>query len=314
MPAFFVAASPLMVSTLSPKGDGVPREIANNRLETGLYSGIITFSFLYSMKPFLVTQLFIYPVKSLGGIEVFSAQVLPKGLAFDRRLMLVDENHRFLTQRYVPKMALCKMSFAEDGRKISVCFNGESFDLPMSGSGEAIKAEIWNDLVEVTEPDTALSKWFSDRLGISCKLVAFPEENPRPVDPDFALTSSDQTSLSDGYPILVIGQSSLEDLNKRLAEPVGIDRFRPNIVFTGGLPHEEDSWSRFAVGKVAMAGVKPCARCVMTTINQQTGEAGKEPLATLNSYRKVATKVLFGQNVIPLEKGIIHVGDEIILG
>lgn len=264
------------------------------------------------MHSFLVSQLFIYPVKSLGGIEVTSAFVLPKGLQFDRRWMLVDDKLRFLTQRNVPQMALCKMSLAENGNKISVGIKGESYHLPMNWGGEAFMAEIWDDVVKVTEPDLTLSKWFSDRLGISCKLVAFPEENPRPVDPDFALGTNDQTSLSDGYPILVIGQSSLDELNTRLTDPVGIDRFRPNIVFTGGQPHEEDTWRRFAIGKVAMEGVKPCARCTVTTINQQTGEAGKEPLATLNSYRKMGNKVLFGQNVIPLESGVIRVGDEIL--
>jgi uncharacterized protein YcbX len=183
----------------------------------------------------------------------------------------------------------------------------------MVGGGHVFKAVIWNDVVEVTEPDRALSQWFSGKLGITCKLVAFPEENPRPVDPDFAINSADQTSLSDAYPILIIGQPTLHDLNARLEEPVPMNRFRPNIVFTGGLPYEEDKWKNFSIGGVAMAGVKPCARCMVTTIDQQTGVAGKEPLATLSNYRKVGNKVLFGQNVIPLESGVIRVGDEITL-
>jgi len=280
----------------------------------GYFNGIIIFSFICRMHPFIVSQLFIYPVKSLGGIEVSVAEVLPKGLALDRRWMLVDENNRFLTQRVIPEMALMKLAFNAGEKQVSVHFKGESAILPSMANGQPFMAVVWNDVVEVTEPDVSISKWFSDRLGISCKLVAFPEENPRPVDPDFALSPGNQTSLSDGYPILIIGQSSLDNLNTRLNTPVGFDRFRPNIVFTGGLPFEEDTWKRFSIGKVAMAGVKPCARCVMTTIDQQTGLAGKEPLATLSSFRKVGNKVLFGQNVIPLFKGMINIGDEIILG
>jgi len=266
------------------------------------------------MEPFIVSQLLVYPVKSLGGIAVSSSEVQPKGLAYDRRWMLVDENNRFLTQRVVPEMALMKMAFNASEKQVSVHYKGESAILTSMANGEVLKAVIWDDVVEVTEPDLSISKWFSDRLGIACKLVAFPEENKRHVDPGFALSASDQTSLSDGYPILVIGQSSLDDLNTRLHTPVGFDRFRPNIVFTGGLPFAEDAWNRFSIGKVAMAGVKPCARCVMTTIDQQTGLSGKEPLFTLSSYRKAGNKVLFGQNVIPLEKGTITIGDEIILG
>lgn len=197
--------------------------------------------------------------------------------------------------------------------QVLVHFGGESVLLPQSIHGETIHATVWNDEVKVVALDANYSEWFSKHIGISCKLVAFPEENPRPVDPDFAINSTDETSLSDGYPVLVIGQSSLDDLNARLPEPVGMDRFRPNIVFTGGLPYEEDMWGRFRIGEVAMAGVKPCARCVMTTIDQQTGVAGKEPLATLSQYRRLGNKVLFGQNVIPLKNGIIHVGDQIIL-
>jgi uncharacterized protein YcbX len=265
------------------------------------------------MHSLIVSGLFIYPVKSLGGFEVSAAQVLPKGLANDRRWMLVDENHRFLTQREVHRLSLLITSMDSLTGQVRVRAGDESLLLPQVVIGETLFTSVWNDRVEVVALDAVFDEWFSKHIGISCKLVAFPEENPRPVDPDFAINSTDHTSLSDGYPVLVIGQSSLDDLNARLEDPVPMNRFRPNIVFTGGLPYEEDNWKRFSIGGVAMAGVKPCARCVMTTIDQQTGVAGKEPLATLSQYRKVGNKVLFGQNVIPLEMGMITVGDEIIL-
>jgi uncharacterized protein YcbX len=265
------------------------------------------------MQPLIVSELNVYPVKSLGGFSVDTAEVFSKGLANDRRWMLVDENNRFLTQREVHKLSLLNTSIDSFTGQVRIHAGDESLLLPQVVTGETLFTSVWTDRVEVVALDAVFGEWFSKQIGIACKLVAFPEENPRPVDPDFAINSTDQTSLSDGYPIMIIGQSTLDDLNTRLEEPVPMNRFRPNIVFTGGLPHEEDKWKRFSIGGVAMAGVKPCARCVVTTIDQQTGVAGIEPLATLSNYRKVGNKVLFGQNVIPLANGIIKVGDEIAL-
>lgn len=264
------------------------------------------------MNALVVSQLFIYPVKSLGGIEVSESRVLPKGLEYDRRWMLIDEYNRFLTQRLLPKMALIKTTLEKDS--IRTHYNGSSLTIPYQPSGDNLVADIWDDAVEVKEVDESISRWFSVVLNRACKLVAFPEENSRYVDPHFSIHADDQTSLSDGYPILIIGQSSLDDLNSRLESPVGMERFRPNILFTGGAPYEEDAWKTFSIGNVHLAGVKPCARCVMTTIDQQTGESGKEPLAILSSYRKTGNKVLFGQNVIPLSKGMIQIGDEVLIG
>lgn len=267
------------------------------------------------MVTMVVAQLFIYPIKSLGGIQVTSAKVFAKGLEFDRRWMLVDAENKFMTQRLIPEMALFKTAFSNgDKGPITITFNGDTLTLPDLNTGAFFSAQIWDDTVDVQEVDTSVSNWFTRHLGRPCALVAFPEKNIRPVDADYAISNSDQTSLSDGYPILLLGQSSLDDLNSRLAVPVPVNRFRPNIVFTGGVPFAEDRFKQFAIQRVAMAGVKPCARCVMTTIDQQTGEAGNEPLATLSTYRKIGNKVLFGQNVIPLNEGIIRVGDEIILG
>jgi uncharacterized protein len=260
-----------------------------------------------------VSQLFIYPVKSLGGISLQQSKVLAKGLAYDRRWMLIDEQGNFLTQRKLPVMALFKTSFSDDGQHIQVQFENEQLLIPFTISGNTFKAQVWDDEVDVVEVNQSISAWFSRYMGFTCRLVAFPEDKPRPVDPDYAIDTKSQTSLSDGYPLLIIGQASLDDLNGRLAERVGMERFRPNIVFDGGAPYEEEGWKRFRIGSLEMAGVKPCARCVMTTIDQQTGTVGKEPLAALSVYRRVGNKVLFGQNVIPLNEGMIRVGDEILL-
>jgi uncharacterized protein YcbX len=261
--------------------------------------------------PLIISQLYIYPIKSLGGFSLQRSKVLPKGLEYDRRWMLIDDRHEFLTQRTLPIMALFRTSFSHDGKNIDVFYKGDKIQIPLEMKGSTLKAKVWGDEVEVIPAEEETNKWFSKNIGFSCRLVAFPEENTRPVDPDYAFAPDNKTSLSDGYPVLIMGQSSLDDLNARLEDRVGVDRFRPNIVFEGGIPYEEDTLKRFMIGSVAMEGVKPCGRCVMTTIDQQTGAGGKEPLATLSTYRKVGNKVLFGQNVIPVSEGFISVGDEI---
>lgn len=262
----------------------------------------------------VISQLTIYPIKSLGGFSVSTAKVLSKGLEFDRRWMLVDENHRFLTQRALPHMALFSTEVVLHEQKLIIRFESDTVQAPLVAKGSAMRATVWGDEVDVITMDAAIDHWFSQLLGFTCRLVAFPEENSRPVDSDYAISDSNQTSLSDGYPILMVGEASLYDLNARLTEPVTMDRFRPNIVFSGGLPYAEDNWKRFSIGGVKMAGVKPCGRCTVTTVNQQTATVGKEPLATLSTYRKVDNKVLFGQNVIPITEGVIAVGDKLVVG
>lgn len=257
-----------------------------------------------------VSQINIYPIKSLGGISLKSATVMPKGLRHDRRWMLIDEENIFLTQRVHNNMALFRMGISDSGFRVS--FEGRQLDITSSIEGEPIRAKIWDDEVTVQEVSAAHSEWFSRNLGIRCKLVAFPEENERPVDEKYRV-GNDHVSLADAYPLLIIGQSSLDDLNERLEVPVPMNRFRPNVVFTGGDAFAEDSWSRFRLGNVTFAGVKPCARCVLTTVDQETGIKGKEPLATLSTYRRKESKVLFGQNIIPITTGEIYLGDEIII-
>jgi uncharacterized protein YcbX len=247
----------------------------------------------------------------MGGIRLNSAKVEGKGLKFDRRWMLVDENNMFITQRKISALSLFKLEMKPDF--FLVRFKNESIELPFSTpqNTKPILSTIWDDQVSTIEVSRNYSQWFSDKLGFKCKLVSFPEDNTRLVDPQYAV-NHDNVSLADGYPILAIGQSSLDDLNQKLESPVPMDRFRPNLVFTGGKPYEEDSWKEFTVGTNKFLGVKPCSRCVLTTIDQLTGEQGKEPLATLATYRKKENKIYFGQNVLSIDHYEIHEGDEII--
>jgi uncharacterized protein len=266
------------------------------------------------MKELVLTEIWIYPVKSLGGIPLRSAKVMGKGLEFDRRWMLVDDNNVFMTQRIHTQMAMFKMSLT--GRQITVTKKNAttnasvSFSADLAPTGKITRAKIWDDEVDVMELDPALSKWFSDHLRMSCRLVSFPEQNPRAVDPRYKV-NDENVSLADAYPFLIIGESTLADLNARLTSPVPMNRFRPNFVFTGGEPYEEDTWREFKIGGNKFVGVKPCGRCVLITVNQETAEKGIEPLYTLSTYRKSEAKVLFGQNLVAIDNGTVNVGDKI---
>jgi hypothetical protein len=258
----------------------------------------------------IVSEIWIYPIKSLGGIELESARVLHKGLEYDRRWMIVDEHNVCMTQRVFPVMALFKLSWGPGG--FSIHFKNESLLLPFTVHGESFTAQIWDDKVEVYETDPAISEWFTEKIGVPCRLVAFPEKNTRPIDDRYAVIPDD-VSLADGYPLLIIGQNSLNDLNNRMKTPSPMNRFRPNIVFTGGTPYEEDSWREFRIGNNRFVGVKPCARCVLTTVDQDTAEKGKEPLVTLATYRREGNNIYFGQNLVVLEGDVIKRGEELVL-
>ena len=263
------------------------------------------------MKSLQLSQIWIYPVKSMGGISVTSSCVRAKGLEYDRRWMLIDDQGVAMTQRTDPKMALFKPIIQQD--RMTIAFEGNTLDVPLITKTKTITpARVWDDGVATVEVSEHHSAWISARLGVTCKLVFFPEENPRPVDAAFRI-NDEHVSLADAYPILIIGQSSLDDLNLKLDQPVPMDRFRPNLVFTGGEPYEEDAWKRFTVGTNRFSGVKPCARCMVPTIDQQKGEKGIEPLRTLSTYRKRENKTYFGQNVLPIDQAKIHIGDSIFV-
>lgn len=261
-----------------------------------------------------LSQIFIYPIKSLGGIALPKAQVEDRGLQYDRRWMLVDEQGQFMTQRAFAGMALLQVALGAEGLQVSHRShkNLAPLFIPFEPAGlNPVQVTVWEDSCLALEVSAEANAWFSRALGRSCRLVYMPDTSRRPVDPDYA-TPGAITSFSDGFPILLIGQASLEDLNSRLSEPVGMERFRPNLVFTGGQAFEEDDWNYFCIGEHAFQGVKPCRRCVMTTIDQQTAEKGKEPLQTLSTYRQKGNKILFGQNVLPFTPGqTLCIGDPI---
>ncbi|MVM41505.1 MOSC domain-containing protein [Spirosoma sp. HMF3257] len=266
-----------------------------------------------------ISELYIYPIKSLGGISVPEVMVEEKGFRYDRRFMLVTPEGEFMTQRTCHQMAL--IDVAIQGEKLCVWYRhlpDDVLELPLSGgeSTETMLVTVWDSkdiLAQVVSAEA--DRWFSKVLGTTCRLVFMPETTHRAVDPTYAL-DNDAVSFADGYPYLLISQASLDTLNQRLAEPVSMLRFRPNVVVEGSLSYEEDSWAEFRVGDLDFFGVKPCARCVLTTIDPETGVQGKEPLRTLTTYRKWNAKILFGQNVLAKSTGntplgIIRVGQSV---
>lgn len=259
-----------------------------------------------------VSQLFTYPIKSLGGIAKQAVEITSTGFKHDRRWMLVDENNIFLSQRSHPQMALLQTGENTDG--IFVFHKQhplQSILLPfVTEYKKKLNVKVWDDVCEAQEADEETNNWFSDMLNINCKLVYMPDNTKRLVDKKYA-NNNEITSFSDGYPMLMIGQESLDKLNKKLIEALPINRFRPNLVFTGGHAHIEDEMAAFSIGGLNFLGVKPCARCVMTTIDQQTAASGKEPLKTLAGYRMKNNKIYFGQNVLQQQNGFIKVADEI---
>lgn len=260
-----------------------------------------------------LSEIWIYPVKSLAGIRLEQSVVTSRGLEYDRRWMLVDEENIFLGQRTHTQLALFRLKIDEDMLHISHAdLSNGSVSFLLSQKYNAILSDVmvWEDCVAAAEVSSDISAWFSGILGFNVRLVYMPEESLRKVDPDYAVNPTDITSFSDGFPYLIIGQSSLDDLNSRLKKPVSIKRFRPNLVFSGGTAYEEESWSQFTIGNLPFYGVKPCGRCIMTTVDPEKGVfSGKEPLRTLSKYKKVGEKVIFGQNVIAKQEGSLSVGD-----
>lgn len=261
-----------------------------------------------------LSEIWIYPIKSLGGISLSQAQVTDRGLVHDRRWLLIDENNRFLSQREHPQLALFQLVLHEETMQVIYKIDGSTITLPLQIKEyqNPLSVTVWDDTILAYELSLEVSNWFTKTLGFSVRLVYMPDQSHRKVPQEYAVTPNDINSFSDGFPFLIIGQSSLDDLNSRLKTPISMNRFRPNFVFNGGKAYEEDTWREFTIGQHTFYGVKPCSRCVMTTVDQEKGVlSGKEPLKTLAKYRMVDNAVLFGQNLIGPSKGQLVVGDVI---
>jgi hypothetical protein len=273
-----------------------------------------------------LTGLFIYPVKSLRGIALTSAEVDELGLVGDRRFMVVDESGRFLTQRTLPRMALIATALAADTLTLSAAGAGSiSVDRTASPSlGRETRPKsvsVWkSEGLLADDCGDAVAQWLSDFLGVKCRLVRIGEKFVRPILKP-AAGPGDRVMFADAVPFLVVSEASLADLNDRLVargeDALPMNRFRPNFVVNGCAAFAEDAWPRFRIGHMAFRAAGPCVRCVVTTTDQATAERGKEPLRTLATYRRSATDstdVNFGQNLIHETKaGTLRIGDPVEL-
>lgn len=263
------------------------------------------------MSKLFLSEIYIYPVKSLGGISLSISEVEIRGLKYDRRWMLIDETGKFITQRTNPQLALINVEIKNNRLKFLYKKSDTSFSLDIDNySAEKTEVIIWNDEVPANIVSIAANNWFSEILGLNCRLVYMSDDTMREVDKKYA-RDNEIVSFADAYPLLLIGQSSLDELNSRLEIKLPMNRFRPNLVFCGGEPFDEDRIKCFTIGEITFYPVKPCSRCVVTTIDQESAVTNLEPLKTLATYRTINNKVMFGQNIIHKGCGTIKVGDEL---
>lgn len=259
-----------------------------------------------------ISEIFIYPIKSLAGISLSHAKLSDRGLKYDRRWMLIDQDGRFITQRKFPQMALLIPEI--DGENMGI--HHKSADIPPltfslePETGEFITGTVWGDECLTQRVSDNADAWFSDLLQTTCRLVYMPDQSRRPIAENHAV-NGEITSLSDGVPHLIIGESSLDSLNSSLDVPVPMDRFRTNFVFTGGHPYIEDSWKKIRIGGVIFHLVTQRGRCTMTNVDQASGVAGREPFLTLSKIRNTGEKVIFGMGMVHEGEGEIKVGDTI---
>ncbi|MFK7885299.1 MAG: MOSC domain-containing protein [Gammaproteobacteria bacterium] len=260
----------------------------------------------------LIESLHIYPIKSVAGIALERSTVENRGLAHDRRFLLIDDNGQFITGRQQPDLVLVSAQSRDDGWQIDAPQMSPLRLTPPPVDAPTVALRIWRDDVSGTPVSREADEWFSDYLGASCRLVFQHATAQRLVQPAHGTQPTDVVSYADGYPVLLIGSASLNDLNRRLKMPVAMSRFRTNLVAATDEAFAEDRWRRIRIGEIEFDVVKRCARCVFTTVDPLSGQrdAAGEPLATLRSYRldKQERGVMFGVNLVPRGDGTIEAG------
>lgn len=277
-----------------------------------------------------VSSIFLYPIKSCQGISIKKAVITPKGLGYfydsniyDRQFMLVDEQGKFLTQRQYPQLATIKVKINNNLLYLSSEYDHISpFQLIPSNAKNNIQVKVWNDHTIAIDQGDEVANWFKNALKIDryCRLVKQSDEYIRVINSQYSTHKHQPVSFADGFPFLLTNTASLEALNQRLKNKyfseqfsVTMDRFRPNIVVETQLSFIEDTWQKIAIGNVKFSVVKLCSRCVVTTTDQKTGKTNpqKEPLLTLSNFRNTPEGIMFGQNLIAINDGMIKIGDQL---
>ena len=268
-----------------------------------------------------IASIHIYPVKAVRAVDLAEAEVQPCGLAGDRRWLVTDPDGQFITQRAEPTLALVCARYSTDystGGSLhlsAAAMPSLLVPAPAEAEGaEMLWVSVWQSKVRAAAAGAAADAWFSLFLGRPVRLVHLDDTTRRQVDPEFG-APEDRVSFADGYPLLLTSVGSLDALNQWLVEDghpaVPMTRFRPSVVVAGSAPWAEDGWRRIQIGPVPFRVAKPCGRCVVTTIDQQTAERGRQPLAMLGRRRRFGQQLVFGQNLIPDGTGIIRAGDRV---
>ena len=261
-----------------------------------------------------ITSLHCYPIKGCRGHALERARFDARGVVGDRRLMLVDANGRFISQRELAALATIEPQL--DGEQLSVRSDGHApLTLALTQQGPERQVTVWRDTMTAVDQGDAAAAWFSNVLHAPVRLVRWGEHTRRPIDPMYTPRSDAETAFTDGYPALVTLEASLADLNTRLAAPIPMGRFRPNIVVSGGAAWDEDAWHELRIGAMTFDAVKPCARCLVPTTDQQTGtrHPHQEPLRTLARFRTIPhLGAIFGQNLVHRAPGEIGVGEPVV--
>jgi uncharacterized protein YcbX len=258
-----------------------------------------------------LSGLYRYPLKSAAGEALGETALDALGVQGDRRWMVVDtQTGRFLTQRLLAQMTQLQARW-QGSKHLQLIAPGMT-DIQVAVPGESAPlrgVNIWRDSLQVPDAGDEAAQWLSQWLGRACRLVHVSHPRARQVDTAYA-EAGEKVAFADGFPLLLIGQASLDDLSARVGRSLPMLRFRPNLVVNGSTPYAEDSWKRIRMGELEFRVVKGCSRCIMTTLDPQTGErsADREPLTTLKTYRERDGEVYFGQNLIACGVGSLALG------
>ena len=258
-----------------------------------------------------LSQLYHYPLKSGAPQALQSSWVDGLGLLGDRRWMAVDtETGRFLSQRLVPQMSQVIATYGADQTLILQARGAPTVQVAKPDEQYNLRqVSVWSDTLQVPDAGDEAANWLTHQLGRACRLVYVSEQQARQVDLNYA-QAGDKVAFADGFPLLLIGQGSLDDLSARIGTPQSMLRFRPNLVIEGAPAFAEDQWQRIRIGEVTFDLVKPCSRCILTTVDPLTGQRSedREPLTTLKRYRQRDGQVYFGQNLLARGAGMLEVG------
>lgn len=259
-----------------------------------------------------IASLYVYPVKSCRGMALDASPVGERGLAFDREWMVVDGDGRFVTQREVPRLALVEPTLTAMALELKAP-GSEPLAVPLKSGGAIRPVTVWRDSIPAVDQGDEAAAWLLSVLQLPLRLVRFDLAVRRYCNVTYAGDSGAHTSFADAYPLLILSEASLADLNSRLEVPLPMNRFRPNVVLSGIDAYDEDHIDEIRVGGLAFKLVKHCTRCQITTTDQSTAVVGSEPLSTLARYRMNAELggVTFGMNaIVTAGAGLaIHRGD-----